>query len=246
MEPRAYERLIDLQCRHWWFRARRRVIRAVLRRHVPPGGRVLEVGAGAGGNVAMLREWGRVTALEPNPLAADHLERLAGRLAVEVVREAVPTPAPERLGRFDTIVALDVLEHIRDDAGALRFLRGRLRPSGTLVVTVPAFEFLWSSHDVALHHERRYSRRALVGKMRDAGFTIRFASYFGLLLLPPAAALRCLDRFRKGAGQWGQWGADALPAWMDRCLYALFAAEARLAGRVPLPAGLSVVVVASP
>lgn len=237
MEPRAYEQLIAQEGRHWWFRARRRIVRAVLRRHVPRGGRVLEVGAGAGGNIPMLREWGAVTALEPNPLAADYLAR---RFGVEPVREAIPLRAPTRLGRFDTVVALDVLEHVRDDAAALRSLRASLRPRGTLVVTVPAFEFLWSSHDVALHHERRYRKGALVARMRDAGFDIRFASYFGVLLLPPAALLRGLDRFRAGAGQWG---ADAPHPWIDALLYAVFAAEAHLLGRVSFPAGLSVIAV---
>ena len=237
MERQAYERLIELQGSHWWFRARRKIIRAVLARHAPRGGRVLEVGAGAGGNIPMLREWGAVTALEPHPLAADHL---AAHFDADVVRAAIPLSAPAGLGRFRTVVALDVLEHIRDDAGALRFLRDALEPGGTCVVAVPAFALLWSSHDVALHHERRYRKNELVAKMRAAGFDIRFASYYGLILLPPALLFRVLDRVRGGIGQWG---AAAQPRWVDRCLYALFAAEAHLLARGSLPAGLSAVVV---
>ena len=237
MERRVYEGMAELQRDHWWFRARRRIVRTLLLDHVPVGGLVLEIGAGTGGNLRMLNEWGPVTALEPDAFAACHLARHFG---VSVVRESVPTDRRDGLEAFDVIVALDVLEHIEEHQRALEFMFERLKPGGTVVLTVPAFQWLWSSHDVTVRHRRRYGKVELVRRVRAAGFEIRLASYFGMALLPPAMVIRWMDGIRPGAGQWG---TGRLAPWIDRCLYAIFAAEARLLRFVALPWGLSIVVV---
>ena len=205
---------------------------------MPAGDRVLEVGAGTGANLPLLAGWGAVTALEPDRFAADHLLRTYD---VEVVRGAVPAAPPEALGEFHLIAALDVLEHIEDEAGALAFIGGRLRPGGWLLITVPAFGFLWSSHDDRLHHRRRYRLSELVAKVDAAGLAVAYGSYFNFLLFLPALAVRLADRVRPGsAGS----GAARTARPLDRALGFVFGLETGFIGRVGLPFGLSIVVLA--
>lgn len=238
MEDNAYRDMIEAQETHWWFRARRKVLARLLQRFVPRGGRVLDVGAGTGSNLPLLEGFGTVTALEPNPFAADHLSRSFG---VEVVREAVPAATHPSLSAFDLIAALDVLEHIEEEAQAFEFMAQRLRPGGWLVVTVPAFGFLWSSHDERLRHKRRYRRPELAAKLARAGLAVEFLSYFNCLLFPPALAVRLLDRRRPGIAQAG---AKPPPAILNRCLEFTFGLEAGLLGWLRLPFGLSIVALA--
>ena len=238
MEGDAYRDMIEAQETHWWFRARGKILARLLRRFVPAGGRVLEVGAGTGANLPLLEGFGTVTALEPNPFAADHLAR---RFEVEVVREAVPAATHPSLRGFDLIAALDVLEHIEEETRALEFMVRRLRPGGWLVVTVPAFAWLWSSHDERLRHKRRYRRPELAAKLARAGLAVEFQSYFNCLLFLPALAVRLLDRHRPGVAQAG---AKRPPAILNRCLEFTFGLEAGLLEYLRLPFGLSIVALA--
>lgn len=238
MEPKAYLDMIEAQETHWWFRARRKILGRLLGRFVPAGERVLEVGAGTGSNLPLLSNWGQVTALEPNRFAADFL-RL--NFEAEVVCEAVPTATQPSLHGFDLIAALDVIEHIEQEAQALEFMVRRLRPGGWLIVTVPAFGFLWSSHDEALHHKRRYRKPELARKLTEAGLEVEFLSYFNTLLFVPALAVRLIDRQRPGIARSG---SGRIPAMLNRCLAFIFGLEAGLLDRFPLPFGLSVAALA--
>lgn len=238
MELKAYQDMIELQETHWWFRARRKILGRLLERFVPVGERVLEVGAGTGSNLPLLGNWGRVTALEPSPFAADFL-RL--NFQVEVVCEALPAAAHPGLHGFNLIAALDVIEHIEQEAEALEFMVRRLRPEGWLMVTVPAFGFLWSSHDEALHHKRRYRKPELARKLVAAGLEVEFLSYFNALLFVPALAVRLMDRLRPGSARSGTGRIPALP---NRCLEFIFGLEASLLGRLRLPFGLSIAALA--
>ena len=235
MELQAYKDMIALQETHWWFCARRRILSRLLTKFVPAGGRVLEVAAGTGSNLMMLENWGAVTALEPNRFAADYLARNFG---VEVIRDAVPTSSNAGPATFDLIAALDVLEHIEDDTSALDFMVRRIRPGGWLAVTVPAFDILWSTHDEALHHKRRYRKRELVRKLGSAGLAVEFHSYFNFLLFGPALAIRLMDRLRPGTARSGS--KPTLPI-LNRCLRFIFESEARLLEWLNPPFGLSIV-----
>ncbi|MDE0036202.1 MAG: class I SAM-dependent methyltransferase [Gammaproteobacteria bacterium] len=238
MDPAAYRQMLALQDTHWWFRTRRRILSVLLQRFVPVGDRVLEVGAGTGANLPLLARWGAVTALEPSRFAADHLVR---HYDVEVVRGAVPSIQTADLGEFHLIAALDVLEHIDDDDGALGCIAECLRPGGWLLITVPAFAFLWSSHDEALHHKRRYRLPALLAKLDTAGFAVAYGSYYNGLLFLPALAIRLADRVRRGSARAG---ATRTVAPLDRLLEFVFGLETKLIGRLGLPFGLSIVVLA--
>ena len=241
MEAQAHRHMIAQQDAHWWFVARRKILRRLLARFVPiradTGGRVLDAGAGTGANLAMLSEFGQVTAVERSPLAAAHIEATYG---VAVVREAIPAQRSRTApGGYDLVAALDLIEHIEEDDRAIRFLAERLAPGGWLLVTVPAFQCLWSSHDEALSHHRRYRKRGLVRQLQAAGIEVAYASYFNCLLFPIAAAHRLIRRVRAAGAQ----EPTIPPPWLNRILQFAFGLEAGLVGRVRLPIGLSVVAI---
>ena len=240
MERVVYEQMAELDQRHWWYRARREVIAALIRRLAPPpaGARILEVGCGTGHNLAMLGQFGAVDALELDEEARAMAERRLGK----AVHDA---PLPELAGiedhAYDLIGAFDVIEHIDDDAAALASIAAKLKPSGKLVMTVPAHQWMWSAHDVVNHHKRRYSKRALRGLIEGSPLRVEALGYFNSLLFPVAVAERTGSKIR------GKENADLSlpPKALNLALERTFAAERHLIGRVPLPPGLSLFAVAS-
>lgn len=162
------------------------------------------------------------------------------RTAADIAEGALPDGIPFEGCLFDVVAALDVIEHVEPDAAALQALGARLRPGGMLVVTVPAFRFLWSGHDAIHHHRRRYRRAELAALVRGAELEPLVLTYFNTLLFAPIAAMRLLARLlgRKG-------GDDALPGrLLNRALETVFGLERHLIGRVPLPFGVSLLMIA--
>ncbi len=144
---------------------------------------------------------------------------------------------------FDLITCLDVLEHTPDDTATLRELRRVTRPGGWLLLTVPAYQALWSRHDEANHHYRRYGRRSLRRAAGAAGWQVRRETSFNSLLLPPAAVVRLVQRRRNATGDYTP-DLQLGPDWLNGALELPLRAEARWLrkGRT-LPAGLSLMVV---
>lgn len=240
MDRQVYARMAELEDRHWWFVARRRILSETLRRHasLPVGARVLEAGCGTGGNLPMLAGFGSVACFEPDDEARD-LARRQGTFDIRA--GALPDAIPFDPESFDLVVALDVLEHVADDAGSLSALGARLRPGGWSLLTVPAFPFLWSRHDVSHHHHRRYVKSQLSGLTRAAGLVPVRATYFNSLLFPAVAAVRFVKAGLGGRAR----EDDALPPQvLNRLLTALFASERHLVGRLPMPVGVSLLMLA--
>jgi SAM-dependent methyltransferase len=225
---------------HWWYRGRRRVIVAELDRlPLAPGARVLDAGCGSGRTLQELTRYGEVHGIELDPGAAE-LARRRGHGEVRVGRlEQLPW-GPDS---FDLITCLDVIEHTPDDRVTLTELRRVTKLGGFLLVTVPAYQALWSFHDEANHHYRRYGRPTLRSAARAAGWSVERVTSFNSLLLAPAAAVRLLQR-RFGTHN-GYTNDLALgPAWLNDVLERPLALEASwLARGRTLPAGLSLLAV---
>lgn len=238
MDPLLLRQHLELEERHWWFVARRRIVLGVLERHL---GRkrdleILDAGCGGGATLWSLRRYGRARGME--------LSEEAVRYARERDREVVPGSIerlPFAAGEFDLALALDVVEHVPDDLRALEELRRVLRPGGSLLVTVPALRMLWSAHDVANGHYRRYTLGELRRRLEAAGFEVVTATYFNTLLLPLILAIRGLQRLRlrEAASD-----VSELPAPLNSLLAHIFGMEAPLAGRGALPVGVSALCVA--
>jgi SAM-dependent methyltransferase len=226
---------------HWWYRGRRRVIRAELDRlPLPVAATILDAGCGSGRTLVELVDYGRqVSGIELNTDAAE----LARGRDLGEVRVGRLEELPWDDATFDLITCLDVIEHVPDDVAALVELRRVARPGGWLLVTVPAYQALWSRHDEANHHYRRYSRASLRGAARSAGWQIERVSSFNTLLLAPAAAVRLAQRrMRRDNADTND--LDLGPAWLNDVLERPLALEASwLARGRTLPVGLSLLAV---
>ena len=239
MERVVYETMAELDQRHWWYRARRQVLDALIRRvcKPPADARILEIGCGTGHNLAMLGGFGKVDALELDEQARAVAEQRLGR-------GVMSAPLPEIAGvaerHYDLVGAFDVIEHIEDDAAALASIAGKIRAGGKFVMTVPAHGWMWSAHDVVNHHKRRYSRRQLKTLIEESPLKLERIGYFNSLLFPVAVAERMASKAR------GKDEADLKlpPRPLNAALERAFAAERHLIGRVPLPPGLSLFAVA--
>jgi SAM-dependent methyltransferase len=226
--------------RHWWYRGRRRVLERVLAQlRLPARARILDAGCGSGRNMIELAHHGTVTGVE---LSATSVALARERDAGEVIEGSV-LEMGFAADSFELAVSLDVIEHLQDDLGALRELRRVVAPGGALLVTVPAYQWLWSGHDEINHHHRRYTRRTLERVARQAGWKPVRTTYFNSLLLPVAIVLRGLDRLSSSATESSLdlWVPPPPLNWLLERPLALEAAVIGARGRIP--AGLSLLAV---
>ena len=240
MERIVYDRMAELDELHWWYRARREVLAALIERRARLDGhaKLLEIGCGTGHNIPMLQRFGVVDAIEIDQDARAFAERRLGRPV-----SSAPLPSLEGVKRrhYDLIAALDVIEHIDDDVAAVAAIADCLKPGGRLLVTVPAHPWMWSAHDVANHHKRRYSKRALTQLIEGSPLKLEAIGYFNSLLFPLAMVARFAG---KATGK--EDSDDKLPPKpANYLLERIFAAERRLIGNVPLPPGLSLFAIVS-
>lgn len=231
---------------HWWFRGKREVIAALLERvgvGAPgPDERVVDIGCGTG---AVLERFGAgaVAIGIDDHEDALHFARLRG---VPRLTRSDARALPFRTGSVDRIFLLDVAEHVPEDVRVFREIRRVLKPRGLAVIHVPAHPWMWSPHDEAMHHVRRYTREALEARLRQAGLAPAVLTYtFGGILLP-AAAVRAWKRrgARDSAAERADFGVT--PPWMNRALTGWHRMEAAWLARVDLPLGVSIAAVVRP
>jgi 2-polyprenyl-3-methyl-5-hydroxy-6-metoxy-1,4-benzoquinol methylase len=231
MERHAFE-LLNAMERSWWYRARARAIRVSLQKaSAPRTGDVLDFGAGFGGMFETLSRFGnRVYAFEPDK-EADTAARKRGYASVfSNDNEALVS------NRYHLIGAFDVVEHIADDHAFLVRAHASLTSGGLIAITVPAFPFLWSIHDVNHHHFRRYTKSTMQLALERAGFTVVNTSYWNASLFIPAALMRLLGR--SGESSLG------LPRIIDNLFFFVLSVEMLIMRVMSLPFGTGLVVVA--
>jgi SAM-dependent methyltransferase len=242
VDQSEYSTMLAIDDRHWWYRGRRRVLRAVLDSlELPPAAKVLDAGSGSGRTLDELADYGRPHGMELNPLGVEAARRRGHRDVRAGALEAIPFEDAS----FDLVTCLDVIEHTDDDVVSLRELRRVTRPGGWLVVTVPAHPSLWSRHDEVNGHRRRYTRRTLLTAAEAAGWRVVRRTGFNVVYLAPAAVIRLA---RRGASEGG---ADAdrselalTPPLLDSALELPLRLEAALVRRgTNLPTGLSLLAV---
>jgi SAM-dependent methyltransferase len=222
----------EVGSRHWWFEGRRIIVRSLLTSEsLPSGARIYDVGCGTGQNLEMLAAFGEVTGVDRSA----EVLGLAGARGFQVLQGDIAS-LPLASDSADVMVAMDVLEHLDDDGEAARELFRVLRPGGLVVITVPAFRWLWGSQDDVSHHRRRYTRAELEALLSGAGFVLHKVSFFNFFLFLPTWLGRRLVALL---------GATVLsentltPPWLDRPLGAIFASEAGVLRRLDFPVGVS-------
>lgn len=229
MEGSEVRKLARLEDAHWWYRERRHLLARELRGLVP--GRALDIGAAGGGNTRVLRDHGwDAAALE---YGADGAEVAHGRGLATLRGDATGLPLAD--GSLDLVIAFDVLEHLPEDEAAVREVHRVLKPTGTYLVAVPADPRLWSAHDVAVDHVRRYTRAGLLALLERGGFQIEQVRSWNVLLRPVVALRR-----RSSSGS----DLEALHPVVNLGLRAIITAERYLpVGKWP---GVSLIVRARP
>ena len=205
-------------------------------------GSILDIGCGAGGNIKILGEFGSVTGLDISEEALK-FARTHGVFKDLILGDAEYLPFPD--GAFDLVSAFDVLEHVPDDRKAITEIFRVLKRGGYALITVPAHRWLWSRHDEALHHLRRYTTNELRGKLAHAGFRVVEHSHF---VIPAILFLLFKKMVRRIRKVWGMEEAidtydTILPSWLNRILIFWLSIEKALMRVMPIPAGSSLVMI---
>lgn len=237
MEASLYQQHLDLEDRHWWFIARRHIVETLLKRFIEPPLSVVEGGCGTGGNLAMLTQFGTLQAFELEKVAREAAEK---RGLCEVRFGALPDAYPFETC-CDVLALMDVLEHIEADEASLKVLYKKLNQGGKLLLTVPAYAFLWSAHDEVNHHKRRYTRKNLIQKVERAGFNVNYASYYNTFLFPIVLFVRLMHKLTKRPES-----SDlVLPSpFVNQALTRIFATERFFLPYLRFPFGVSIVLIA--
>jgi ubiquinone/menaquinone biosynthesis C-methylase UbiE len=235
MNEEEYERMFLLEDFYWWFKGRRKIVLSAMKGIEARN--ILDVGCGTGGNLTLFN--GFVVGLDISPQALE-LARKRKPDAVLCRGEAENLPFKDE--SFDLVLALDLLEHLPDDIKGLSEMYRVLKKGGNALITVPAYRFLWSEHDEALHHFRRYSKGELKGKMEKVGFKIKFLSHAIVLPFFPIALFRLLQRFTRKANRKPKTSLIILPPLLNKILYRILLGEAKLIEKgISFPFGVSII-----
>lgn len=235
MNSVEYDHMAHAEEFHWWYRGLRAHLTAARRRHLPPEPvRLLDAGCGTGGNLRSLcgndHTWGIDRA--PEALAWCRRQGLS-----QTARAAVAAlPFPDDF--FDGVISCDVLYHraVEDKVGALREMARVVRPGGLIFINVPAFEWLRSSHDDAIHTGTRFDKRTLRLLIREAGLSCREMYYWNALLFPAAATARLI---RRGQARHASDLAGVHDGPLNLTLTGVLSVERLLLRLLPAPVGLS-------
>lgn len=246
MEPEEYGRMHRLERNHWWFRGKRAAIAALLERlGAPcPGPRdvVVDVGCGTGAILERFAAGAVAVGIDDHAEALRHAREKSGALLVRSDARRLPFGG----ATVDRVFLLDVAEHVPEDAAVFAEIRRVLKPTGLAVIHVPAHPRMWSPHDEAMHHVRRYTRAELETRIAEAGLSPVIVTYtFGALLLP-AVAVRAWKRRRPARAADERADFGVAPAWMNRLLAGWQGIEARWLARADIPLGVSLAAVVRP
>jgi SAM-dependent methyltransferase len=238
MDIQELQEMHDQETSYWWHLGRRVVLDKLLHRFLllRHGQKVLDVGCGTGVNFAWLHAWGQVHGLD------NSTEALAFCKKQGAYDELIQGDASnfDTSHAYDLLTAFDVLEHLENDDKALTTWFKPLKSGGLIYITVPAYQWLYSAHDKALHHFRRYSTKELRDKLQKAGFKVRFISPFFTFTFPIVAVVRLLNKNKPA-----QTSYKKTSSWVANILVSFSRLEAWFLARgVRLPFGSSIVVVA--
>lgn len=246
MEDQDYATTFDLENHNWWFVGTREICLDLLDAYAPERDaplRIVDVGCGTGSTLVPLGERGEVVGLDYSPLA---LQFCRQRTSVPLLRgDGANLPLAD--GSVDVLSAIGVLEHLEDDATALRDWARALAPDGTLVMLTSAYEWMWSGHDTSNHHTRRYTAGELGRLLVRNGLEPLKISYVNTVLFPPIALVRLFQRLaRRDATPDPRKDTAEVPPPVNRALLALMRLERRAIAQGRLPFGVSIVASARP
>jgi len=248
MDPSFYQEYFRHETEHWWFRWRFDLITEIVASlQAGPSFRMLDAGCGTGQMLKCLERLGDAIGIDTSPLAIHYAKTRGVRHLVQGSINAMPFPS----ATFDCVLALDVIEHVDDDLGILAQLHEVVKPGGHLIVTVPAFQMLWSEHDVINLHKRRYRASGLRRLIEEAGFAIERVTYCNTMLTFPVFVTRKAKNLLRAFKHYRNIEPDPLesdltdyPRAINTALYWLLKGELQLMRHVNFPFGVSILAVA--
>jgi len=229
---------------HWWFVARRRILLSILNQYI--GGdtagrrRILDVGCGTGTMLGYLAQFGDAEGVDVDAEAVGYCHARG----LKHVSQSPADRLPFDSDTFDLVTALDVIEHIDDDLGVLREVKRVLKPGGRLLVTVPAYMFLWGRQDDINLHKRRYVAAELRKRLKSAGFDVVRLTYLNALLFPAIAAIRLIRHVLPEPAELKSDFSFPAPRPLNGPLIAVFGSERYVLGRFNFPFGVSIMALA--
>lgn len=214
MNTAEFDLMFGIEETHWWYRGRRGLVRMALDAHAPRQRplQVLDVACATGMSFRFLSDYGQIRGVD----ISDETIRYCGMRGIDRIVKADAMKLPFGSGSYDVVLALDAFEHFDDDLAAMRETFRVLRPGGVLIATVPAFMSLWSPHDDAYHHKRRYRRPQFRQRLVAAGFTVERVSYSTMTLFIPVFLLRRWRRLREGATDGARQDVPSAPGAHDQ------------------------------
>jgi SAM-dependent methyltransferase len=237
MNEGEYGKMYQLEDHYWWFVGRRNLALSLLKPALgQTRSQVIDLGCGTGVVLRELQSWSSPIGFDMSALALSFCRKRGLSRVVQGDGVQLPFAAES----VDAVFGLDSFEHIEDDAAAFREAFRVIKQGGTLVMSVPAFKFLWGPHDIALMHFRRYRRDQVRHRLEEAGFHVERVSYSVFFLFPIIVLWRILERLKKGPAQAS---LVVLPTWINRSLIAIQSLETSLLLKMNLPYGSSVIAV---
>ena len=242
MEQVEYEKMGEFERHYWWHRGKLNLIETMFNKYL--GGsdlKSIEMGCGTGEVMDLAQKWGGITGVE---ISESAIEYCRGRGFNNLVLGDITRLSNDVLGTgYDLALSMDVLEHVQDDVVAMRKIHEILKPGGYFFVSVPAYKFLWSNHDEALHHKRRYHSLEIKEKLKDSGFEVLQSTHFVALLFFPIAFVRLMSNFVRRSA-YPKSSYVKVPNFLNNLFILILKFEAHLTRFMNLPLGTTLFVVA--
>jgi ubiquinone/menaquinone biosynthesis C-methylase UbiE len=243
MENEEFEIMYQLEQSHWWFKGKQFLLKQCLRSldiHASQRGRILDIGAGTGIILKLLHDFGETYGIEYSQQGIKYLKK---RELKRIVCADADQLLPFKNDTFKIITCLDVLEHLDRDKRLLKEMLRVSKPGGHILVAVPAFDMFWSSHDVALHHKRRYTRKEILKAIHKMDCKIIKASYYNFILSLPILAVRTFKSiFSKNTEQQSDFFMG-FPDFINKILEFVYKVELRSLSFVNFPFGVSILLI---
>lgn len=244
MNITEYAKMAEEESHHWWHLGKMHFVEDLIKRTYSPKKqlKILELGCGTGHFTQRLKKYGKVLGAD---ISVEALKVCRNRGITNTKKVDITKMTPSVFGgeKYDLVLALDVLEHIQDDLNVMERTHRILADDGLFIITVPAYKFLWSDHDEALHHKRRYRSVELTTKLTDAGFEIVHKTHYVAFLFPAIFAYR-MFRNIFSRDVYPKTSYFMLPSLLNRFLFFLLKIETRLSQLFYLPVGTTFAVVA--
>ena len=241
MEQIVYEEMFSVEETHWWFVSKRKIILYLLEKMLPQmhvkreDCQVADLGCGCGATLKSLSRKYNVFGMD----SSDYAVRFCREKRLEIQKGELPHDVPYEENKLDVILMLDVIEHITDDAEAMKKAFLLLKPGGILICTAPAYQWLWSMHDETHHHKRRYNKKDFSRLFRLPDGVMIVCSYYNTFLFPLALIDRLTYKLLNGKRR--KTGVSSLPKILNTIFEKIFSFERFFLLKVRFPFGLSLI-----